>query len=103
MKLRSRMPETSRRLTWVRIGERYPDLAGTPDDFLALDGDVEVGVVKRIPVGPVDAGEWMWSLFLTAPGPTFKTPTNGTCETREEAARELVACWHAFRRWFGLD
>ena len=30
---------TASRLTWARVGDRYPDLAGTPDDFLALDGD----------------------------------------------------------------
>ena len=94
---------TTARLTWARVGDRYPDLAGTPDDFLALDGETEVGVVKLIPVGPADSGEWMWSMFLTSPGPTFKTLTNGTCKTRDEAARELVECWRAFREWFGIE
>ena len=42
-------------------------------------------------------------MFLTSPGPTFKTPTNGTCKTRDEAARELVECWRAFREWFGIE
>ena len=97
------MPETTRRLTWICIGDRYPDLAGSPDDFLALDGDVEVGVVKRIPVGPVDAGDWMWSMFLAVPGPTFKRPTNGTTPTRKEAVRELIDRRRAFREWFGID
>jgi hypothetical protein len=39
LRIRSDM---ARAVTGVRIGDRYPDLAGTPDDFLALDGDVEV-------------------------------------------------------------
>jgi hypothetical protein len=36
------MPETSRRLTWVRATDRYPD-AAEADSFIALDGNVEVG------------------------------------------------------------
>ena len=30
---------TASRLTWARVGDRYPDLAGVPDDFIALDGE----------------------------------------------------------------
>ena len=96
------MPETSRSLTWVRIGDRYPDLAGEPDWFLALDGETEVGIVKFLPTG-VDAGSWMWSMLLTHPGPAFKRPTNGTTPTRKEAARDLIACWQKFRAYYGID
>ena len=87
-------------LTWIRVGEHYPDLAGELDSFLALDGETEVGIVKFLPTG-VDAGSWMWSMLLTHPGPAFRRPTNGMTPTRGE--RQLVACWHTFRSWFGLD
>ena len=35
------------RLVWCRAGDRYPDLKGVPDYFLALDGEEEVGLVRR--------------------------------------------------------
>ena len=89
-------------VTWVRAGDRYPDLKDDLDHFIALDGEVEVGIVKFLPTG-IDAGSWMWSMLLTHPGPAFKRPTTGTTPTRKEAARALLACWRAFRRWFGLD
>ena len=41
------MPETSRRLKWVRETDLSPD--GTEaDSFVALDGEVEVGIVKLV-------------------------------------------------------
>jgi hypothetical protein len=94
------MPETSTRLTWARVSDRNPD-ATAPDSFIALNGEEEVGVVKRIEVGP-DEGRWLWSMLLTHPGPAFNRPTNGTCEDRLEAVRELHECWWAFRKWFGI-
>jgi len=89
------------RLTFVRAGDRYPDLKDEPDDFIALDGEEEVGVVKLVPA-PAGA-EWMWSMLLTHPGPAFRQPTNGRCATRGQAARELGECWNAFRDWFGIE
>jgi hypothetical protein len=89
-------------VTWVRAGDRYPDLKGEPDSFIALDGETEIGIVKFIPTG-IDAGSWLWSMLLTHPGPAFKWPTSGTMPTRREAARELLECWQAFRKWFGLE
>ena len=40
------------RLTWARVAEHYADLPGEADHFLALDGNVEVGVVKLAPAPP---------------------------------------------------
>jgi hypothetical protein len=75
-----------------------PDRKGTPDDFIAIDGDIEVGVVKFIADG-IDAGSWIWSMTLVHPGPVFKRPTNGLTPTRKEAARDLIACWQKFRAY----
>ena len=86
------------RLVWVRAADRYPD-ADPENSFIAMDGEVEVGVVKLVPA-PAGA-EWMWSFWLTHPGPAFKQPTNGRCGRSGQAARELDACWRAFRAWFG--
>ena len=81
------------------VTSRRP-LSGTkdePDSFIALDGDVEIGIVKFVPAS-IDAGSWgMWSMLLSHPGPVFKTPTSGIKPTRKEAARELLDCWRAFR------
>jgi hypothetical protein len=101
MRIMVRKPETSRRLTWVRAGERYPDLEDDPDHFIALDGKAEVGVVKLVPAP--GGAEWMWSMLLTHPGPAFRRPNNGRTATRGEAVRELVECWRAFREWFGIE
>ena len=35
--------------------------------------------------------------------PAFNRPTNGTCEDRLQAVRELHECWWAFRAWFGIE
>ena len=91
----------SPRLHWIRAGDRYPDLKDETDDFIALAGETEVGVVKWIESGP-DHG-WVWSMTLVSLGPAFRMPTNGRCETRGEAARELRECYAAFRRYYGLD
>jgi len=88
------------RITWVRAGDRYPELADDLDHFIALDGENEVGLVKWVETGP-DHG-WLWSMRATAPGPAFKRPTFGQCATRAQAARELGACYGAFRGWFGI-
>ena len=48
------MPETSRRLCWVRETDLYPD-GIEADSFIALDDEVEVGVVKLVPA-PAGAG-----------------------------------------------
>ena len=96
------MPESTRRVTWVRAGDRDPDLKDDLDHFIALDGEVEVGVVKFMAAG-IDAGSWMWSMLLVHPGPAFKRPTNGLTPTLKEAAQELVACWRKSRAYYGLD
>jgi hypothetical protein len=41
--------------------------------------------------------------MLAHPGPSFSRPTSGTVATRDAAARELSACWQAFRRYCGLQ
>ncbi|MET0529584.1 MAG: hypothetical protein ABW003_14840 [Microvirga sp.] len=89
-------------VTWIRIGERHPDLAQERDYFLALDGEVQVGIVRLINFGP-ETGRWLWSMLLTHPGPAFTRPTSGTAPTRWEAVRDLVDCYRAFREWSGLD
>jgi hypothetical protein len=94
---------TAPRLAWVRVGDRYPDLKGVPDYFLALDGEEEVGLVRRDLTGSSDEGRWIWSMLLRHPEPSFRQPTNGACETRLLAVREFHECWHAFRKWFGID
>ena len=91
------------RLVWCRAGDRYPDLKGVPDYFLALDGEEEVGLVKRDLTGGPDEGRWMWSMLLRYPGPVFQRPTNGTTAKQREAVRELLECWWAFREWFGIE
>ena len=92
---------TAPRITWIRAGDRYPDLKHDLDHFLALDGDEEIGVVKWIGLGP-DCG-WFWSMTLVHPGAPFKRPTWGQCATRAQAARALGACYSALRAWFGLE
>ena len=77
------MPESSRRLVWMRAVDRDPDLEDDLDHFIALDGEEEVGVVKLVPA--LAGEEWMWSLWLTHPGPAFRLPTNGRTQTRGEA------------------
>ena len=37
------------------------------------------------------------------PGKPLNVPRSGTTETRSEAAKALVECWRAFRRYYGLD
>jgi hypothetical protein len=92
---------TPRRFSWVRTGDRYPDLVGTPDDFIAMDGETEVGVVKLV-VSATEAS-WMWSMLLVHSGRAFGQPTNGLCTTRGEAALELGESYAAFRKFYGLD
>ena len=93
---------TASRITWIRAGDRYPELADDPDYFLALDEtNAEVGLVKWVEAGP-DYG-WFWSMTLTHEGPAFNLPTRGQSATRGQAARELGACYGHFRAWFGLD
>jgi hypothetical protein len=90
------------RVTWARIGERHPELKGEGDHFLALaESGREVGVVRQISYG-AETGQWQWSM-LAHPGPSFSRPTSGTVATRDAAARELSACWQAFRRYCGLE
>jgi hypothetical protein len=88
-------------ITWARAGDLDPDLAHDPDHFLAFDGETNIGVVKLVP-SPAGA-EWLWSLYLVHPGPAFGSPTNGLCKTRGQAARELQACYAAYRAFYGLD
>jgi len=89
-------------LTWARVAEHYADLPGDADHFLALnEAGVEIGVVKLV---PAPAGkEWMWSMLLTNPGLAFRHPTSGQCATHGQAARELGACYAAFRAYYGIE
>ena len=91
----------SPRLHWIRAGDRYPDLKDETDDFIALAGETEVGVVKWIESGP-DHG-WVWSMTLVSPGPAFGC--RRTVAARR-AARRHGSCanrYAAFRRYYGLD
>ena len=82
-------------------GHRYPDPNGEHDHFLALDEELEVGLVKRIQSG-ADQGRWLWSVTQATADP-LEMPQHGTTETRDEAARELVVCWAAVRKSYALD
>ena len=53
---------TSPHLHWIRAGDLYPDLKNEADDFIALDDETAVGVVKWIEHGP-DHG-WLWSMIV---------------------------------------
>ena len=86
---------------WERIGDLHPDMKGEPDQFVAMDGKAEVGVVRFVGSG-VDAGSWAWSMLLTHPGPAFNRPTSGIVPTARDAAHELLDCYTAFRKWFGI-
>ena len=86
----------------MAVGDRYPDFKDKSDDFIALNGEIGVGLVKFVETGPPE-GRWMWSMLLTHPGPAFRRPTNGTCEDRLQAVRELHECWHAFRAFYGIE
>ena len=50
----------------------------------------------------IDAGSWALSLLLANPDPGLNRPTNGMTPTAREAAHELVECYAAFRKWFGI-
>jgi hypothetical protein len=78
-----------RKLSGCRIGDLYPDQRGVPDDFIALDGETQVGLVKLVPA-PIGV-QWMWSMTLVRPGPAFGRPTNSLCQTQGQAARELAS------------
>ena len=94
------MPEPSRRLVWMRAVDRDPDLEDDLDHFIALDGEEEVGVVKLVPAPASEV--WVWSLWLTHPGPAFRLPTNGRTRARGEAVRELLECWQV-PGWFAIE
>ena len=92
---------TAPRITWIRAGDRYPDLKDDLDNFLALDEtNAEVGLVKWVEAGP-DYG-WFWSMTLTHEGPAFNLPTRGQSATRGQAAQELIVCYRAFRAYYGI-
>ena len=57
---------TAPRITWIRAGDRYPDLKHDLDNFIALDGEAEIGLVKWVETGP-DHG-WFWSMTLVHAG-----------------------------------
>lgn len=101
MSLPSSPVNPPRKLLWARAGDRYPDLADDLDYFIALDGGVEIGLVKWVETEP-DHG-WFWSMTTTHPGPPFKRPTWGTTPTRGQAARALGACYATFRAHYGIE
>jgi hypothetical protein len=84
-------------ITWVRVGDRYPDRKDEPDSFLALDGETEIGAVAFVATG-IDAGSWRWSLRHPHLGATSSPLAIGTMPTRKEAAQALLACWQAWYR-----
>ena len=93
------------RVTWIRIGDFYPDLKAEQDHFLALDGMSAVGIVRLIESGESgsDSGRWHWSMVQARPGKPFSRPRSGTRATRSQAARAVVECWRAFRRHYGIE
>ena len=67
-----------------------------------LDADgTEIGLVKWVETGGSrlvlvhDAGD--------VPGPAFMRPTVGQSATRGQAARELGACYAAFRAFYQIE
>ena len=93
------MPSSA--LTFVKAGARYSDLAAEKDYFIALDGEMQIGMVRLINDGP-ETGRWQWAMYFVHPEPLFPWPTNGTARSKAEAVGELVECWRAFRAWFGI-
>ena len=89
-------------ITWVRVSDRYPDLKAERDQFLALDGEAIVGVVRLIVHGP-EGGRWLWSMTQVHRGRPFPHPRTGTTETRKQAEKALVNSWRAFRVWYGIE
>ena len=82
-------------LIWLRIGDQA---AG--DHFVALDERCEdVGILRESEDG-CETEPWAWWMTRQDPGPPV--PRSGTCPTRGEAARELIECWQAFRKYYRL-
>ena len=95
----------SRTVTWIRVGDRYPDLVeAARDHFLALADGEAVGIVRLVEgEGGLDSERWTWSMVQVRPGRSFAHSRTGTAATRSEAAKAFGECWRAFRRYYGLD
>ena len=90
-------------IMWVSSTARYPDLKDEVQYFIALDADGhDIGIVRRVEHGR-ESGEWQWFLTRINPGAPLNRPRDGTAETASEAARALVECWLAFRKYYRLD
>ena len=89
-------------VTWVRIGDVYPDMKAEADHFIALDGGSVVGVVRLVESGP-DIGRWHWSMVQVRAGKPFSLPRSGTTRTRSQAAFALVGSWRAYQKWYGIE
>ena len=90
-------------IIWIRVGDRFPDLKHEEHHFIALDADGhDIGIVQRIEHGR-QTGGWQWSMTRVNDSAPFDRPRSGMTETRDEAARELIECWRAFRRYYGLE
>ena len=95
------MPDPT--VSWARIGDLDPTMKDVEDHFVALGPDGQtIGIVLRVEHGS-ETGQWMWSMTRMHPGPPLNVPSSGMTETRGEAARDLVECWHAFRRYYGIE
>ena len=75
----------SYRVTWIRIGDFYPDLKAEQDHFLALDGKSAVGIVRLIESGARMAaagiGAWCKS------GPESRSRGRGAARGQPAARR----------------
>lgn len=82
-------------LTWSRtiIGGKT-----APYDFVAHDGDIDVGRIYRHTThgGPAN---WFWAMQAWGPGiDRTGILCNGLVPTREEAIAEVVRAWKACRK-----
>ena len=90
------------RVTWIRIGDSYPDLKAEKDHFLALDGKSAVGIVRRIEGRP-----GLRPLALEHGASPARKTVPATAErhegNRSQAAKASVETWRHFRKWYGLE
>ena len=90
-------------IMWTRVGSRFPHLKHEEHQFIALDADGHyIGIVQRIDHSRQTAA-WQWSMTRVNDSAPSDTPRSGMTETHDEAARELIECWRAFRRYYGIE
>ncbi|HEV2557212.1 MAG TPA: hypothetical protein VGU45_01165 [Microvirga sp.] len=76
---------------WMRTADTGPEWVGVENDFVAYDGETQIGRVHNHAAG-ADAGLWLWSMTLVLPGPPF-VYRSGREEKRGDAARRVVEAY----------